>query len=133
MKTIFGLVLSFLLVAAVGYTQNQNNNPNYPAILPSELGGLQIFTMKVGDSGFASPMAMEVDLGGQCYLDARYELDHGKDISVGWIRIEKKVDGYYVYAKITDHTKWVRKYIPNKFDRLNDERLFPVRKVIIVK
>jgi len=102
--------------------------------LPGELLSFEIGTLEVGEHGYTSPNAMLVDEAGKCYLVSTSGLDKSKDMSTGWIKIERRKDGFYVYVNTrAEKAKWSKRYILYQSDMLKDGRLIPVQKIILEK
>jgi len=50
-----------------------------------------------------------------------------------WIKVERKIDGYYVFVrKDNERAKWSREHIFHRGDKLRDMDLIPVKKIIVV-
>jgi len=77
-----------------------------PVKIPSELFKCKIEQMRVGDVGYYGATAMIVNVEGRAYLWGFMELEKGAmSLDDGWLKIEKKIDGYYVSLKLGKQ-KW---------------------------
>jgi len=132
------LILHQLISSGNAQTSMGNVNPQLKSLgsatkLPPQLTTLQIKYLEVGKYGFSVPKAMVVDEEGSCYLLGWIELDHGKDFPRLLIKIERKVDGYYVFVrKDNEIAKWSREHIFHRADKLRDMDLIPVKKIIVI-
>jgi len=128
------LAIAFISLAIALFFFMCISEVNAQTKLPDELMLFQIRTLKLGEFGYTSPNAMLVDEAGNCYLVSASELDKSKDMSIGWIKIERTKDGFYVYVNArAEKAKWSKKYIPYQSDMLKDGRLIPVQKIIFEK
>ena len=134
MKKIILLVVIFVLYLLVSSGNAQLKSLGSATKLPSELMALQIKYLEVGKYGFSVPKAMVVDEEGDCYLLGWVELEQGKNLTASfWIKVERKVDGYYVFVrKDNERAKWSREHIFHRGDKLRDMDLIPVKKIIVV-
>ena len=136
------LVFVFYAQAQVKVLSNQNSNvnidnrPHYQTTkLPSELSKNLVRYMAIGEVGYNTPSAMLVDEDGNCFLQGNFsnEANKNEDMKYGWIRIEKKKDGYYIYVVKSDKTLWAREHIPYQRDKLERGEIVRVKQIIIVK
>lgn len=142
MKKVILLVLMFILYllnsSGNAQTSMGNVNPQLKSLgsatkLPPEFTALQIKYLEVGKYGFSAPKAMVVDEEGSCYLWGWAELEMYKEFPRLLIKIERKIDGYYVFVrKDNEIAKWSREHIFHRGDKLRDMDLIPVKKIIVV-
>lgn len=105
------------------------------ATLPAELSKNIIKNMAVGEVGYNTPAVMVVDESGNCYLQGKLsnEVDKAAEMKHGWIRIERKKEGFYIYIIKSDKTLWVGEHIPYLQDKLERGDLVRVKSIIIIK
>ena len=118
--------------------QVQNYNIQSPGAtkLPGELSKSQIKWMTIGEIGYQTSTVMVVDEEGRCFLIGMLTIEPGnkdKEMKYGWIKIERKKDGYYVYVLKGEKTLWAREYISYKRDKLESHDLVPVKGIVIIK
>lgn len=113
------IIILILVVLAVSYTITRCSEAQIsqygrskaepimspPVMLPTELFKCKIEQMRVGDIGYCGATSMIVDIEGRAYLWGFTELEKDKSLDGGWLRIERKIDGYYVSLKLGKQ-KW---------------------------
>jgi len=109
-------IILILIVLAVSYTITRCSEAQTQLILqygrskvevqiPTELFESTINQMRVGDIGYCGASSMIVDVEGRAYLWGFTDLEKGMSLNDGWLRIERKTDGYYVSLKLGKQ-KW---------------------------
>jgi hypothetical protein len=111
----------------------QFQSQSQTAKLPKELLSFKkIRDMKIDNIAYNVPSAMLVDSDSSCYLLGNVENElTKKDMDIGWIKIERKADGYYVYAK-KGKVGWTPKNIGHKWEMINRGELIPVKGIIVL-
>lgn len=105
MKRSTRIIIIILIGLVASYTIIRCSEAK-PAQIPTELFKCELKQMRVGDIGYCGATAMIVDVEGRAYLWGFTDLEKGMSLNDGWLRIERKTDGYYVSLKLGKQ-KWV--------------------------
>lgn len=119
------LLVCLFVWSVVQTTPNDNNNNNSKAArLPAELEVINLVkNMAVGNRGYVTPWTMVVTEDKRCFLLGKHTVSAEPD-EMARMLIERKEDGYHVYASQVGDEYW----LPDHWG-VYDPNLIPVTKV----